>query len=150
MIAIGCDHGGYLLKESIIELLQALEIPYQDFGCFSQESVDYPVYAFQAANAVASGAAERAILICTTGIGISIAANKIKGIRAAVCTDHYTSEMTRRHNNANVLCLGAQVVDVETAKDIVTTFLNTSFEGGKHQRRVDMISAIETGMFRTK
>ena len=142
-IAIGCDHGGYLLKQDILIWLEEQGIDFEDFGCFSTESVDYPVYGEKVARAVASGACERGILICTTGIGISIAANKVRGIRCAHCADPLSAEMTRRHNDANVLALGAGIVGPNLAVRMVDIFLHTDFEGGRHARRVAQLDAIE-------
>ncbi len=143
MIAIASDHGGYHLKEHIKAYLAAKGITCQDFGTDSTESCDYPVFGKAAAEAVASGQCEKGIVICTTGIGISISANKVKGIRCALCADSLSAEMTRRHNNANMLAMGAGIVGPNLAERIVDTFLNTEFEGGRHQRRVDLISAME-------
>lgn len=142
MIALGSDHGGYALKQHIIEYLDAHGLDYRDFGCHSTESCDYPVFAKAAAEAVASGECERGIVICTTGIGISIAANKVAGIRCAHCTDPLSAEMTRRHNDANVLALGAGITGPNLAKRMVEVFLNTEFEGGRHARRVAQLDAI--------
>ncbi|MBQ2061177.1 MAG: ribose 5-phosphate isomerase B [Oscillospiraceae bacterium] len=142
-IAIGCDHGGYLLKQDILIWMEENDIDYEDFGCFSRDSVDYPVYGEKVARAVASGECDKGIVICTTGIGISIAANKVKGIRCAHCADPLSAEMTRRHNDANVLALGAGIVGPNLAKRMVEVFLNTEFEGGRHARRVAMLDAIE-------
>ena len=142
-IAIGCDHGGYLLKQDILIWLEEHEIDYGDFGCYSTESVDYPIYGEKVARSVASGECDRGIVICTTGIGISIAANKVKGIRCALCGDSLSAEMTRRHNDANMLALGAGITGPNLAKRIVETFLNTEFEGGRHARRVGLLDAIE-------
>lgn len=140
MLAIGCDHGGYELKQEIIRHLEKRQILYQDFGCDSVKSVDYPVYARKVAQAVAGGKCERGILICGTGIGISIAANKVKGIRAAVCGDCFSAEATRLHNDANILALGARVVGVGLALKIVDTFLDTPFSGDeRHARRISLI-----------
>ena len=139
MIALGCDHGGYALMQSVKKHLDELGLEYKDFGTYSTDSCDYPVYAKAAAGAVASGECERGILICGTGIGISIAANKVKGIRAALCSDCFSTEMTRRHNNANMLAMGARVLGEGLALQIVDIFLNTPFDGGRHARRVDMI-----------
>ena len=143
MIALGCDHGGYALMQAVKAHLDELGLAYQDFGTFSADSCDYPVYAEKAARAVASGACDRGILICGTGIGISISANKIKGIRAALCSDCYSAEMTRRHNDANMLAMGARVLGEGLALKIVDTFLTTDFEGGRHKRRVDLITELE-------
>jgi len=140
MIAIGCDHGAYDLKEIILKHLQERNLEYKDFGCFSKTSCDYPIFGKAAAQAVADGECEKGIVLCTTGIGISIAANKIKGVRCALCSDSYSAKMTRLHNDANILSLGAGIVGVNLALDIVDTFLDTPFSGeAKHQRRVDML-----------
>ncbi|MBQ1985672.1 MAG: ribose 5-phosphate isomerase B [Clostridia bacterium] len=145
MIAIGCDHGGFALKEAVKKHLEEKGIEIKDFGCYSTESVDYAVHAAKVAHCVADGEAEYGILVCSTGIGISMAANKVKGIRAALCCDTHAAEMTRRHNNANILCMGGLVISEQTGLDIVDTFLSFEFEGGRHQRRVDQIAAIENG-----
>ena len=145
MIAIGCDHGGFALKEAVKKHLEEKGIEVKDFGCYSTESVDYAVHAAKVAHCVADGEAEYGILVCSTGIGISIAANKVKGIRAALCGDTHAAEMTRRHNNANILCMGGLVISEQTGLDIVDTFLSFDFEGGRHQRRFDQIAAIENG-----
>ena len=142
-IALGCDHGGYELKEFIITVLNKLGYEHEDFGCYSTESCDYPDFGAAAARAVAEGKCDRGIVICTTGIGISIAANKIKGIRCAHCTDSLSAEMTRRHNDANVLALGAGITGPNLAKRIVEVFLNTEFEGGRHARRVGQLDSIQ-------
>ena len=143
MIAIGCDHGGYELKQKILAHLRQRGLEYRDFGCDSTASVDYPVYGKAVAHAVASGECEKGIVICSTGIGISISANKVTGIRAALCGDCYSAEMTRRHNDANILAMGARVLGPGLALKIVDTFLNTEFEGGRHARRIALISDIE-------
>ena len=143
MIAIASDHGGYALKEHIKAYLAAKGITCTDFGTDSTDSCDYPVFGKAAAEAVASGQCSKGIVICTTGIGISIAANKVKGIRCAHCTDVLSAEMTRRHNNANVLAMGAGLTGTNVALRMVEVFLNTEFEGGRHQRRVDLLDAIE-------
>ena len=142
-IALGCDHGGYELKEYVKTVLDRLGHTYEDFGCFSTESCDYPDFGAAAARAVASGACDRGIVICTTGIGISIAANKIHGIRCAHCADSLQAELTRRHNNANMLALGAGFTGKNLAERIVEVFLSTEFEGGRHARRVDKVMALE-------
>jgi ribose 5-phosphate isomerase B len=142
-IAIGCDHGGYLLKQDILIWMEENDIDYEDFGCYSRECVDYPIYGEKVARAVAAGECEKGIVICTTGIGISIAANKVKGIRCAHCADPLSAEMTRRHNDANVLALGAGMIGPNLAKRMVEVFLNTEFEGGRHARRVAQLDAIE-------
>ena len=142
-IAIGSDHGGYELKEVIKALLSDEGIEYMDLGPENEESVDYPVYGQKVAEAVAGDQAERGIAICGTGVGISIAVNKIPGIRGSLCTNEYMAEMTRRHNDSNVLVLGGRVLGTELAKAIVKKWLYTEFEGGRHQRRLDEITAIE-------
>ena len=143
MIALGSDHGGFALKQHVIEYLKANNLEYHDYGCYNTESCDYPEFAAAAARAVASGECDRGIVICTTGIGISIAANKIKGIRCALCSEPLSAEMTRRHNNANMLAMGGGMIGPNMADRILDVFLNTEFEGGRHQRRVDKISALE-------
>lgn len=140
MIAIGSDHGGYDLKESVKRYLEEKNISYRDMGCNSRASVDYPVYGRAVAELVAEGACEKGIVICTTGIGISMVANKVPGVRCALCSDTLSAKMTRLHNDANVLALGGGMVGENLALDIVETFLNTAFSGEeKHRRRVDMI-----------
>lgn len=140
MIAIGSDHGGYELKESVKHYLEEKNIPYRDMGCDSRASVDYPVYGRAVAEAVADGSCEKGIVICTTGIGISMVANKVHGVRCALCSDTFSARMTRLHNDANVLALGGGILGPGLALDIVETFLNTAFSGEeKHRRRVDMI-----------
>ena len=140
MIALGCDHGGYELKQEIIKYLEEHHLPYKDFGCDSTEAVDYPVYARKVGKAIQDGACDKGILICGTGIGISIAANKMKGIRAALCKDCFCAEATREHNVANVLALGGRVVGPGLAVKIVDTFLNTQFSHAeRHQKRIDLI-----------
>lgn len=146
-IALGCDHGGINLKKAIINYLDEKNIEYEDFGCYSEESVDYPLYAYKAAKPVADGKFDFAILCCGTGIGISIAANKIKNIRAAVVTDSFCAEMSRRHNNANVICMGGRVIGPEKAVHLADIFINTPFDGDRHQRRINMITEIENGTF---
>lgn len=143
MIAIGSDHGGLSLKRDIIKHLDKRQIKYKDFGTYSEDSCDYPVFGEAVGRAVAAGEYERGIIICGTGIGISIAANKIRGIRAALCGDCYSAEYTRRHNDANVLALGARVIGSGLALKIVDIFLDTQFEGGRHERRIGLISDIE-------
>ena len=140
MIILGADHGGFELKEKVVAYLKEKNIAYKDFGCYSTDSCDYPVFAKAAAKAVASGECEKGIVICTTGIGISISANKIKGVRCALCSDSLSAKMTRLHNNANMLALGAGIIGTNLALDIVETFLNTDFSGEeRHQRRIDLI-----------
>lgn len=140
MLALGCDHGGYELMQEVKKHLDRRGIGYKDFGCYSLDAVDYPDYGKAVAHAVADGECDRGILICGTGIGISIAANKVKGIRAALCTDCFCAEATRQHNDANILALGGRVVGVGLALKIVDTFLDTPFSGDeRHVRRVQMI-----------
>ena len=142
-ISMGCDHGGYLLKEHIKEYLSAQGHEVTDCGCHSLDSCDYPEFGAAAARAVAGGACERGIVICTTGIGISITANKVKGIRCALVGDLMSASLTRQHNDTNMLALGAAVTGPMLAEKIVDAFLNTEFEGGRHQRRVDQMMAVE-------
>lgn len=145
MIALGADHGGYRLKEAIKKYLNAEKIEYKDFGTNDETSIDYAPIAAKVAHFIAGGNAEKGILCCGTGIGMSMAANKVKGIRAAVCANAYCAEITRHHNDANILCLGGRVINEEQAVEFAKLFLNTSFDGGRHQRRVDEIAAIERG-----
>ena len=142
-IAIGCDHGGYLLKQDILIWMEEHDIDFEDVGCFSTESVDYPIYGEKVARLVASGECEKGIVICTTGIGISIAANKVQGIRCAHCADSLEAEMTRRHNDANMLAIGAGFTGKNLAERMVEVFLSTDFEGGRHERRVNKLNAIQ-------
>ena len=142
-IAIACDHGALALKEAVKAHLTARGMECVDFGTFTKDSCDYPDFARPAAEAVASGACERGIVMCTTGIGVSITANKIKGIRACCCSDSFSCEYTRRHNDANALCMGGRVVGAGLACQLVDIFLNTEFEGGRHQRRIDKLTALE-------
>ena len=142
-IAMGSDHGGYALKEHLKAYLEGKGYQVEDFGCHSTESCDYPDFGRAAAQAVADGACERGIVVCTTGIGISITANKVRGIRCALCSEPLSAEMTRRHNDANMLALGAGFVGPNLAERIVEVFLSTDFEGGRHQRRVDKVVALE-------
>lgn len=143
MIAIGSDHGGYLLKEEIKKHLKEKGYEFKDFGTDSTASCDYPVYAEKVCRAVQSGECEKGILVCGTGIGMSMCANKCKGIRAAVCGDHFSAEFTRKHNNANVLCLGARVIGAGVAMQLVDIFLTTEYEGGRHEKRVEMMMQLE-------
>lgn len=145
-IGIGNDHSALELKAEIIELLKEKGHEVVDYGTNSAESCDYPVYGERVAHAVVNKEVDQGILICGTGLGISLAANKVKGIRAAVCSEPFTARMARQHNNCNILAFGARVVGGELAKMIVETWLDTDFDGGRHQRRVDMISAIEEKM----
>ena len=147
-IAIGCDHGGICLKDSIIELLKQRNIEYVDFGTYDTSSVDYPDYALKVAEAVAGGECDKGILMCGTGIGIGISANKVKGIRAATVHDEFTAEMVKNHNNANIICLGGRISTPEQAAKYVSIWLDTPFAGGRHQNRIDKISAIENKYFK--
>ena len=144
-IALGSDHAGYSLKEEIKKYLDLKEIPFIDFGTFKIDSSDYPEFAYKVGNAIASVECDRGILICGTGIGMSITANKIKGIRAAVVNEEEGAKMSRLHNDANVLCLGARMVEPEHALKILDVWMNTSFEGGRHQKRTDLITQL-TGL----
>lgn len=143
MLAIGCDPAGYTLKLEIIKYLTDEGIEFHDVGCNEGERTDYPIIAEAVCGKVVSKEADMGLLICGTGIGMSMAANKIKGIRACACSDYYSAKFTRLHNDANVLCIGGRVLGPEYAKELVKVFLETSFEGGRHQRRVDMITALE-------
>lgn len=143
MLAIGCDHGGFVLKEAVKNHLEKLGHEVKDFGCYSEDSVDYAIIAEKVGKSVSDKKADFGFLICSTGIGISIAANKVNGVRAALCADTFSAEMTRRHNNANILCMGGKIVDESKALELVDIFLKTEFEGGRHQRRIDQISDIE-------
>ncbi len=142
MIAIGCDHGGYDLKLAIIEHLRERNVEFIDCGC-NGEKVDYPDVAEATCKKLTSGECDKGILVCGTGIGMSIAANKIKGIRAAVCSDWYSAKYTRLHNDANVLCLGGRVLGAGLALELVDIFLDTDFEGGRHSARVEKIMKLE-------
>ena len=143
MIAIGCDHGAFALKEALKYHLTARGLEYKDFGTYSEESCDYVDFAAPAARAVASGECDRGIVLCTTGIGVSITANKIHGIRCALLSDLMSARLTRAHNDTNMMALGAGVVGQKLALEIVDMWLDTPFEGGRHQRRVDKIMALE-------
>lgn len=143
MIAIGCDHGGYELKQEVMKHLEEKGVEFKDYGCFSPESVDYSDIALEVCGAVTAGEAKQGILICGTGIGMSMAANKVKGIRAACCSDTFSAKFTRLHNDANVLCFGGRVVGAGLALELVDAFLDNEFEGGRHQRRIDKVMAIE-------
>ncbi len=142
-IAIGSDHGGFRLKEEIRKLLEEKQYEFRDFGTYSEDAVDYPDIALAVALAVREGAYDRGILVCGTGIGIGIAANKLEGIRAALCHDTFSARASREHNNANILTMGERVIGPGLAKDIVNIWLETDFAGGRHARRVDKISGIE-------
>ena len=145
MIAIGSDHAGFPLKEEIIKYLEENKIDYKDVGCYTPERFDYAISAQKACDLVVEGVCDKAILCCGTGIGISMAANKVKGIRAACCSDYFSAKFTRAHNDANVLCMGDRVVGAGLAIELVDVFLNTEFEGGRHQTRIDQIMDIEQG-----
>ena len=145
MIALGSDHGGFPLKERIKAYLDKEGIAYRDYGCDSTDSCDYPIFARAAAEQVASGQCERGIVLCTTGIGVSMVANKVKGVRCALCRDLLSAQLTRQHNNANMLALAGGFTGNFEAEHIVDTFLTTEFEGGRHQRRVGLVMDIEQG-----
>ncbi len=145
MIALACDHSALEMKETVKGVLDEMGLQYEDFGTHTTDSCHYPVYGARAAKAVASGKCEKGIIICGTGIGISLAANKVKGIRCVACSEPYSARMSRAHNDANMLSIGARVIGPELAKMIVTEFLTTEFEGGRHQTRVDMLTALENG-----
>jgi len=142
-IALGCDHRGLRLKQEVMRFLESLGYECHDFGCYTEEPVDYPDIAIQVAKEVATGNFDRGILFCATGIGMSIAANKVKGIRAALCCDTFSAETARRHNDANILCLGAERLEPSKACEIAETYLSTSFDGGRHWRRVEKIIRLE-------
>ena len=144
-IAIGNDHVAVAMKKHITEYLEAKGHEIVNFGTDSGERCDYPVYAKKVADAIVSGECELGILICGTGVGISIAANKVKGIRAVVCSEPYTAKLSRQHNNTNILAFGARVIGMSTAEMIVDEFITAEYEGGRHQRRIDMISELESG-----
>ena len=143
VLAIGSDHGGFELKQELIKHLEKKGIEYKDFGCYNTDSIDYPLVAKEVATAIANGEYERGVLVCGTGVGISIAANKVKGIRAACCDDHFSVKYTRLHNDANILCLGGRVVGPGVACELIDLFVETEFEGGRHARRVGLIHEIE-------
>lgn len=141
MIAIGSDHAGYSLKQTIIQYLEQNNLSYKDYGCYSEQSCDYPVYAKKVANAIVNGECDKGILICGTGIGISIAANKVKGIRAALCHDCFSAQACREHNNANIIAMGSRVIGSGLAIKVVEEFLNTEFSNDK--RHINRINQIE-------
>jgi ribose 5-phosphate isomerase B len=143
MLALGCDHGGFNLMRDVIGYLDEKELTYKNFGTFSEESCDYPAIAETVSRSVASGECDSGVLICGTGIGMSMAANKVAGIRAALCSDSYSAEMTRRHNDANILVLGGRVIGAGLALSILEKFLATPFDGGRHARRVAMFGELE-------
>ncbi len=144
IIAIGSDHGGFELKNELISYLKSKDIPVKDFGCYTAESVDYPDIAEVVCDSVVSGECEKGILVCGTGIGMSIAANKIKDIRAALLSDTFSAKMTAAHNNSNVICLGGRVIGTELANEIVDAYLSSEFLGGRHQTRIDKIKKLES------
>lgn len=146
-LAIGSDHVGRLLKLHLKEYLEQQGHELIDVGTDSEERTDYPIYGYKAAQLVISGEVDYGILVCGTGVGISLAANKVDGIRAVVCSEPYSAYMARLHNNANIVSMGARVVGEAVAEQIVDAFLNTNYEGGRHQRRIDMLSEIEKGTF---
>lgn len=143
MIGLGSDHGGFALKQEIKKWLDENAIAYKDYGTYSEESCDYPVYAGEVCRAIQSGACEMGILVCGTGVGISMAANKHRGIRAALCADYFSAKYTRLHNDANVICLGGRTIGPGLAIELVDVFLHTGFEGGKHARRVQQVMDFE-------
>ena len=142
-IALGSDHIGYPLKIEIMKYLDELNIEYKDYGTYNTDRCNYPEYGYKAAHAVVSGECDRGIVVCGSGIGISIAANKVKGIRCVVCSEPYSAMFSRMHNNTNMLAMGARVVGVDLARMIVKSWLDAEFEGGRHQMRVEQISQIE-------
>ena len=142
-IAIGNDHAAVEMKNHIMDYLKNKGFEVVNFGSDTAESVDYPIYGEKVANAVANGECDFGILICGTGVGISLAANKVKGIRAAACSEHFSAKYTRLHNNSNILCLGGRVIGIGTALELVDLFVDTEFEGGRHQTRIDKVMAIE-------
>ncbi|MDR0532057.1 MAG: ribose 5-phosphate isomerase B [Oscillospiraceae bacterium] len=145
MIAIGCDHAATALKEELKDYLEAKGIPVRDFGTYGEAKADYPVSASKVARAVATGECERGVLLCGTGVGISIAANKVRGIRAVCCSEPFSAKLSRMHNDSNILCMGARVVGPELAKMILDEWLAAAFEGGRHAARVALIARIENG-----
>lgn len=147
MIAIGCDHGGLDIKNAIKNYLDTAGIEYIDYGTNTADSVDYPEYAYKVATAVSRGECEKGIICCGTGIGVAMVANKVKGVRAATVTNEFCAEMTRRHNDANVVTMGGRVIDEATAVRLAEIFIKTPFDGDRHTRRVDMITKIENGEF---
>ena len=147
MIAIGCDHGGLDIKNAIIKFFEENGVEYINFGTNTPDSVDYPEYAYKVATAVSTGECEKGIICCGTGIGVAMVANKVKGIRAATVTNEFCAEMTRRHNDANVVTMGGRVIDEATAVRLAEIFIKTPFDGDRHTKRVNMITAIENGEF---
>lgn len=143
-VAIGCDHGGLDLKEAVISVLRELNLEFEDMGTHDRSSCDYPDFAQRVAEAVAGGQCQQGILICGTGIGMSIGANKVPGIRAALCNEIFSARMARNHNDANILCIGARVVGPGVAQEIVKTYFTSEFEGGRHARRVEKLNLLDT------
>jgi ribose 5-phosphate isomerase B len=144
-VFLGCDHGGFALKQDIVKQLQSLTFPVQDLGCDCEEiSVHYPTYAHKVVRAILANPGSRGILICGTGLGMSIAANRFPGIRAALCQELYTAKMSRLHNDANLLVMGGRIVGPGLAREIVSVWLNTPFEGGRHQERLNLIETLQT------
>ena len=142
-VALGCDHAGVALKNEILPVLEELEIEWEDFGTKNEESCDYPDYGEKVSDAVSKGKVDRGILVCGTGIGMSIVANKFPGVRAALCSEDYSAKMSRLHNDANVLVLPGRIISAATARDIVSVWFKTDFEGDRHQKRLDKIKALE-------
>ncbi len=147
-LAVAADHGGFRLKQAILKFLSSKKIEYLDLGVMSEESVDYPDFAYEVANQVSQGKVNGGILVCGTGIGMAIAANKFKGVRAAVVTDEYTAKMSKEHNDANVIALGGRVLAEDVATKMVETWLNSKYEGGRHERRLKKIAEIEEKNFK--
>ena len=145
MLALGSDHVGIELKDIIKKMLDEKGIEYKDYGCYSTERTNYPIYGQKVAKAIVSGECEKGLLFCGTGVGISLAANKVHGIRAVVCSDCYTAVLSRQHNNSNILALGSRVVGIDLAKMIVENWLSAEFEGGRHADRIEMLKEIEEG-----
>ena len=143
MVLIGSDHAGYEAKENLKKYFETTNVTFKDLGTYSKDSCDYPLIAKKVALEISENKAEKAVLICGSGVGMGIAANKIRGVRAVICSDETTARLSRKHNDANIICLGARIIDFEKIKKIVDIFLSTSFEGGRHQRRIDQISEIE-------
>jgi len=146
-IAVGCDHGGIVLKDAVVETLEELGAEVIDLGTYTTDSVDYPVYGYKVAMAIKNKEADAGVIMCGTGIGISISANKVKGIRAAVVTNTYMAQLTKEHNNANIISLGGRVITSDEAREIVKAWYNAEYQGGRHQKRLDMIEKIENGDF---
>ena len=145
MIALACDHGGYDLKAAVIEVFNEFGLEYEDFGTDSRESVDYPIYGERAARAVASGRCELGVVLCGTGLGIGMAANKVRGVRCATCSDCFSARMAREHNNANMIAMGSRVTGSELAKEILRAFLKAEFAGMHHTKRVEMLKTLDNG-----